>query len=189
MNKFILSALIAIGSASVAYGMQKYPAQAAELGIDSLKSVVVNSFVQKANNSKSPLHKFLEEFNQEHTDGRNPKGVLPKTFTANDIKVVSITGENQFGRYCSNIPNKPGHLQCSNGVSETYFILIPYKMGVRKAVEYDSVQFIVEAKKDAVWKMDSQEKEYDRRETIKIGEPIQAAVKAVADNAKKSSKK
>jgi len=184
MYKFLLTALIMLCSTTATYGIQTSPSQAAELGVDSLKAEVVKSFVQKANNPTSTLYKLLDKFNQEHTDGRNPKGVLPKVLTTNDIRVLSINGENQFGSYCSAIPAKPGHAQCSNGVSETYLIVIPYKMGVHKATGYDSIQFIVESRKNINWKIDTQEKQYDRRESIKIDEPMQATVKPVADNPK-----
>jgi F0F1-type ATP synthase membrane subunit b/b' len=70
-------------------------------GIDSLKQNVVKSFLQKANNPKAELHKQLQQFNQDNTDGRNSQGFIPKVLTANHIKIIPIGGEDQFGSYCS----------------------------------------------------------------------------------------
>lgn len=172
-----------IFSASIAMGSAVSKATAAEPGIDSLKQNVVNSFLQKANTPSAQLHKRLESLNQ--ADGRNPSGIFPTTLKASDIQVVSIAGENQFGRYCSQINGKPGHSSCQNGVSETYLILVPYKMGVRKAVEYNSIQFIIKASKNAEWKIDQREKEYDRQESLKIDEPVEVSVQPSSDKANK----
>ncbi len=153
-------------------------------GVDSLKQNAVKSFLQKANDPKSALNQRLTKFNQEQTDGRNSSGVLPKTLTSTNIQVISIGGENQFGSYCTVIPAKPGNTKCTNGVSETFLILIPYKMGVHKAVEYDSMKFVIKATKSADWKMDEQQKEYDRHELIKVEDPTEVSVQAVSRTVK-----
>lgn len=150
--------------------------------VDSLKQNAVKSFLQKANDPKSALNQRLIKFNQEQTDGRNSSGVLPKTLTYTNIQVISIGGENQFGSYCTVIPAKPGNTKCTNGVSETF--LIPYKMGVHKAVEYDSMKFVIKATKSADWKMDEHEKEYDRHELTKIEDPTEVSVQAVSRTVK-----
>lgn len=124
----------------------------------------------------------MKQFNQEHTDGRNSKGVLPNTLTASNIQVVSIAGDDTFGSYCSSIANKPGHSKCYNSVSETYLILIPYKMSVHKATTYDSIKFAVKASKKAEWKMDEHEKQYDRHESLNIEEPAEVSVKVGSEN-------
>jgi hypothetical protein len=169
MNKFIPTLLLAGFSLSSLFVSSV--SSAATPGIDLLKENATKSFLQKANAPKTSLHKKLVELNQ--VDGRNSNGIFPKTLTAKDIQIVTIDGEDQFGSYCSTIQGKPGHTKCSNGVSETYLILIPSKMGVHKAVEYSRFLFIVKASKKVEWKMNEKEKEYDRQELIKIDEPIQ----------------
>jgi hypothetical protein len=176
MNRLIFNALLMLSSASSVMGFSSQKLNTNVPGVDYLKSNVEKSFLEKANNPKSQLNKTLTIFNQDHTDGRNSNGVIPKTLGAGNIKIIPISGEDQFGRYCSQISNKPGHSLCSNGLTETYLILIPYKMGVHKAVGYDTIQFIVSAEKKAEWKMDAKDKEYDRKETIKVNEPTSISV-------------
>ncbi len=176
MNRLIFNALLMLSSASSVMGFSTQKPNTPVPGVDSLRNNVEKSFLEKANNPKSQLNKTLTIFNQEHTDGRNSNGVIPKTLGVGNIKIVPISGEDQFGRYCSQISNKPGHSQCSNGLSESYLILIPYKMGVHKAVEHDTIQFIVNAEKKAEWKLDTKDKEYDRQETITVNEPTSISV-------------
>lgn len=178
MKKLLSSLLLLVFSISLAmiYLPSKANAPTPILGVNSLKQYAVKSFLQKANDPKSALHKKLLQVNQEHTDGRNSGGVLPLMTTA-DIQVVSIQGEDQFGFYCRAIPSKPQHSQCDNGVDENYLVLIPYKMSVHKAKTYDSIKFIIKVVKKAEWKMNENEKESDRHESIKIEEPVEAFLK------------
>ncbi|MBA3921395.1 MAG: hypothetical protein H0X31_06735 [Nostocaceae cyanobacterium] len=181
MKKLLLSVMLMISSVSFAVA----PVLAVPVaGVDSLKQNAVKSFLQKANDPKSALNQRLTKFNQEQADGRNSSGVLPKTLTYTNIQVISIGGENQFGSYCTAIPAKPENTKCTNGVSETFLILIPYKMGVHKAVEYDSMKFIVKVAKSADWKMDEQQKEYDRHESVKVEDPTEVSVQAVSRTVK-----
>lgn len=167
----------------VIMGSDVSTAAVTEPGINSLKPSVVNFFLQKANTPSSQLYKRLESLNIR--DGRNGDGIFPKTLRASDIQVVSITGENGYGRYCSQIKGQPDHYDCATGVSEAYLILVPSKMLVHKAVEYNSIQFFINASKDVEFKIDqlntNQEKEYDRHESIKIGEPVQVCVQPRCD--------
>ncbi len=183
MKKLLSGVCLLLSSISVVMvsTATKANAPAPVPGIDTLKQNVVKSFLQKANDPKSSLHKKLVQLNQEKIDGRNTNGVLPKTLTSNNIQVISISGEDQFGRYCHGIANKPDNFECENGVSETYLVLITYKFGVHKATEYESFKFAVKAEKTVTWKIDTQEKEYDRHESIKIEEPVEAVVQAGAE--------
>jgi hypothetical protein len=115
------------------------------------------------------------ELNQ--ADGRNSNGIFPTTLTDQNIRIVPIGGEDEFVRDCNGIQAKPEHRKCSNGFFETYLILIPSKMGVHKAVEYEHFQFIVKASKKVEWKINENEKEYDRHESITIEEPTQISIK------------
>ncbi len=169
MNKIIPILLLASISTSSLFISS--PSTAATPGVNLLQNNVVESFLQKANNPKTALHKQLVELNQ--ADGRNSNGIFPKILTVKNIQIVTIGGTDQFGTYCSMMQNKPEHLQCSNEISETYLILIPSKMGVHKAVEYQKFQFLVQASKKFNWKKDEKEKEYDRQESITISEPKQ----------------
>lgn len=181
MNKFMPTLLLAGFTLSSLF--LSSVTSAATPGIDLLKENTITSFLQKANAPKTPLHKKLVELNQ--ADGRNSNGIFPKTLTVKDIQIVTIDGEDQFGSYCSTIQGKPGHSKCSNGVSETYLILIPSKMGVHKAVEYTRFLFIVKASKKVEWKMNEKEKEYDRKELIQIGEPIQIETEKLVTSSSK----
>lgn len=142
-------------------------------GINSLKQNLIKSFIQQANNPKSKLHHFIQKVNQDHTDGRNQLGVLPKTITANNIQVLPVSGENQFGSYCTNT-DKPEQSKCESKISETYLITIVYKMGVHKATEYNSLNFLAEVAKKVEWKQDANGKQYDRKEFINTNQPAPA---------------
>ncbi|NJL63561.1 MAG: hypothetical protein HC903_19165 [Methylacidiphilales bacterium] len=178
MNQFTSTLLLA--GFFVSNSLVSSSSLAATPGIDLLKENTIKSFLQKANNPTTSLHKKLVELNL--TDGRNSNGIFPKTLTIKDIQAILITGQDQFGSYCSALPGKATHFQCSNGVSETYLILIPSKIGVHKAVEYQKFQFIVEASKKVDWKKDEKDKEYDRKESIKISEPIQISIEKIVSD-------
>lgn len=154
-----------------------------EPGINSLKPSVVNFFLQKANTPSSQLYKRLESLN--YRDGRNGDGIFPRPLKASDLQVVSITGENEYGWYCSRIEGQPGDRDCATKVSEAYLILVPSKQSVHKAVVYNSIQFFINASKLVEWKIyqigTNQEKEYDRHESIEIGEPVQVCVQPRCD--------
>jgi hypothetical protein len=168
MNKFILTLLLIGCSVSGLFGSSSL---AATPGIDLLKKNAIESFLQKANNPKTALHKKLVELNQ--ADGRNINGIFPKTLTTKDIQIVSIDGEDQFGGYCSGIESKPEHFVCRQRVTETYLILIPSKMGVHKATDYQRFLFIVNLSKNIEWKRDANDRKYSYKESIEIAEPTQ----------------
>jgi hypothetical protein len=178
MRKIIPNLLLIGCSLSLAIIPSVSLAGKAVPGVDTFRENVAKSFLQKANDPKSAFHKKLAKFNQEHVDGRNSAGVLPKTLSSTNIQVIPILGEDTFGRYCDKIATKPQHLLCHTTVNETYLVVIPYKMSVHKAATYDSLKFVVKSIKRVEWKVDSQEKEYDRHESIKIDEPIEASLKA-----------
>jgi hypothetical protein len=140
-------------------------------GINSLQDDTIKLFLKKANDLGTLLYENLRKINE--VDGRNPKGIFPKILTDKDIQVVMIGGQNQFGRYCSRIESKPGHLRCSKGIAETYLILIPAKIGVHKAVIYQPFLFTVKTSKEIVWYMNEDMKEYNYTESIEIDEPNQ----------------
>ncbi len=145
--------------------------------ISLLRENVVKSLVKKANDPNSLLHQKLVELNKQATDGRNLNGVFPKTLTENNIQVIFIDGEDQYGRYCHVIPEKPEHLRCENSASASYLILVPYKTQVHKATEYESLLFTVQAKKTSKWKVDNKEQEYDRHDSIQVEEPVAISIK------------
>jgi hypothetical protein len=178
MKKLISSLLVVISSISLVTVSTASQANAPApiLGVNLLKQKVTKFFLQTANDAKSPLHKKLIKLNQEYIDGRNENGVIPKTLIASNLQLISITGENRFGSYCNAIAEKPGHFQCDQAVSETYLILIPYKLAVHKAIGHQSFKFAVKAVKTTEWKRDEADKEYDRRESIKLEEPVEAYV-------------
>ncbi len=149
-------------------------------GIDLLKEITLKSFLQKANDPKALLHKKLVELNQ--VDGKNSNGLFPKILTAKNIQIVTIDGQDQFGSYCSVIQGNPGQSKCSNGISETYLILIPSRMSVHKAVVYRNFLFTVKASKDVEWKMDEKGKQYDRKELIKIGDPMEISIEKLVND-------
>jgi hypothetical protein len=143
-------------------------------GINSLQNDTIKLFLKKANDPGALLYENLRKIN--NVNGRNPNGIFPKTLTSKDIQVVMIGGQNQFGRYCSRIESKPEHLRCSNGITETYLILIPTKIGVHKAVIYRPFLFTVTTSKKIVWYMNENMKEYNYTESIEIDEPNQVFV-------------
>jgi hypothetical protein len=147
-------------------------------GVNSLKQNVIQAFLRQANDPKSQFHQKLLQLNQETIDGRNQQGVIPKTLTVTDLQVILIDGEDQFGAYCQQIPNKPDHRQCENGVTETYLMQIPYRYRVHKATSYPSFKFVVKAEKNSAWKVDDKEKEYDRSESITVSPPVDAIIQA-----------
>lgn len=178
MNKY--TSILWLASFSLSNLFVSSASKAATPGIDMLKENAIKSFLQKANNPKTPLHRKLVELNQ--ADGRNSNGIFPKTLTAKNIQIVTIDGQDQFGFYCSIIEGNPKHSECSNGVSETYLIMIPSKMYVHKAVVYNRFLFIVKASKSVKWKLNEKEKEYDRKELIQIDEPIQIETQKFVSN-------
>jgi hypothetical protein len=155
-------------------------AMAATRGIDSLQDYTIKSFLQKANNPQSSLHKQLLEINL--ADGRNPNGIFPKVLKVKDIRIVAIDGSDQFGSYCYGIEGKPEHFRCSMGVYETYLIMIDSKMGVHKATEYQRFLFVVKSSKNIEWKINEKEKRYDQKESIAIGEPVQVPLEKIVPN-------
>lgn len=167
----------------VMMGSDVSTAAVTEPGINSLKPSVVNFFLQKANTPSSQLYKRLESFNSRYRT--NVNGIFSKTLKASDIQVVSITGENGYGRYCSHIKGQPSDRHCATEVSEAYLILVPGRWHVHKAVIYNSIQFFINASKLVEWKIHqidtNPENEYDRHESIEIGEPVQVCVQPRCD--------
>jgi|GEM_PF-2214907 len=172
MNKklFVISSLLLAMASSTA----EADPISGDTAFNLLSKDVVKSFLQKANNPNSLIHKKLENLNQENTDGRNEHGIFPKILRESDIKIILINGEDDYGRYCYAITGKPGHLRCENGVSATYLIILPYIIQVHKATEYQSLIFTISAAKSSQSKLDENEREYDRRDSIKIDEPLEA---------------
>jgi hypothetical protein len=140
-------------------------------GIDSLQENAVRSFLQKANDPKTPLHQNLMKLNQ--ADGRNPAGIFPKVLKARDIQIVPIVGSNQFGSYCNEIVGKPQRRKCSRGIYEAFLILVQSKMGVHKATDYQRFLFVVKASRTFTWETDEGGAKFDRKESIVITEPAQ----------------
>jgi hypothetical protein len=145
--------------------------QSATPRINSLEKNAIELFLKKANNPGTMLYDKLREIN--YADGRNSKGVFPTSLTVEDIQVVMIYGQDQFGRYCSRIKSKPEHQKCSTEITETYLILIPSKMGVHKAVTYRPFLFTVEVSRKVTWYMNEKMQEYHYSESIEINEPNQ----------------
>jgi len=50
--------------------------------------------------------------------------------------------------------------------------------------QYDSIKFVIKAAKSADWKMDEQQKEYDRHESIKVEKPTEVSVQEVSRTVK-----
>jgi hypothetical protein len=169
MNKLV-QLLLPIGF-SAASILPSIPALAATPGLDSLQENAVRSFLQKANDPKTPLHQSLMKLNQ--ADGRNPAGIFPKVLKARDIQIVPIVGSNQFGSYCNEIVGKPQRRKCSRGIYEAFLILVQSKMGVHKATDYQRFLFVVKASRTFTWETDAGGGKFDRKESIVITEPVQ----------------
>lgn len=174
MYKSIVSTCLLLFSPAIFCLFESSGSLAATPGIDSLKKNAIESFLQTANNPKTPLHQKLGELNQ--IDGRNPHGIFPKTLTKKDIQIIPIDGADQFGSYCHRLDGKLDRFQCSQGATETYMILISAKTGVHKATEYQRFIFIVRAVKNIEWKRDENDREYDRRESISISQPTPVSI-------------
>jgi hypothetical protein len=162
---------VIIGQSAMPISTEYSRKQSAIPRINSLENNTIELFLRKANDPETMLYDKLRGIN--YTDGRNSKGIFPKILTVEDIQVVLIDGQNQFGRYCYRIESKPKHQKCSTKITETYLILIPSKTGVHKAVIYTPFLFTVRISKETSWYMNENLKEYNHSESIEIDEPNQ----------------
>jgi hypothetical protein len=141
MEKFMKSVLNVVLVALMFVGAN---AQASDLGGPGLRddltkefqAVVLKKVLEDSKSSKSEIGKLIAKNDIE--DGRNSRGTINLPLSPKDIKITLISGEDQFGFYYDSETKT-----MSNGKSAVFLVTIASVMGVHKAIDYDSVAFVV----------------------------------------------
>ncbi len=99
-----------------------------------LGPIAIQKVLKDSKDSKSKIAKLISKYDIE--DGRNHNGNINLPLSPKDIKITLLEGEDQVGVYCE-------EKYCSNGQFGIFLVTIASYTGVHKAVDFDTVKFLV----------------------------------------------